>query len=257
MRPYIFGTRNQIHIIDIRETVKGILCAKKYLASVVGKGQDVLFVGTKRQARYAVMEAAKRTGMHYVSERWLGGTLTNFRTIRSRLARLEELETIEAEGMAGKYSKKMIATLTRERRKIKRNLEGIRSMTKLPGALVLIDVRREYISSLEARKLKIPVIGVIDTDSDPDFVDIPIPGNDDAMRAIELVCDSMVDAIEAGKRARPEPAPAAEAAAARGPGGQRRSSRAVARAEGEPEPAQDGGEPAGAGGMPDSAVAST
>ena len=149
MRPYIFGTRNQIHIIDIRETVKGILCAKKYLASAVSKGQDVLFVGTKRQARHAVIDAAQRTGMHYVAERWLGGTLTNYRTIRSRLARLDELEAIEAEGMAGKYSKKMIATLTREKRKIKRNLEGIRHMTKLPGALVLIDVRREYISALE------------------------------------------------------------------------------------------------------------
>jgi small subunit ribosomal protein S2 len=238
MRPYLFGTRNQIHITDIRETVKGILCAKKYLASIVAKGQDVLFVGTKRQARHAVMDVAQRTGMHYVAERWLGGTLTNFRTIRSRLARLEELEAIEAKGMAGAYSKKMIATLTREKRKIKRNLEGIRKMTKLPGAIVIIDVRREYISSLEARKLKIPVIGLIDTDSDPDFVDIPIPGNDDAMRAIELVLEAMVEAIEEGKRARPIPAAAADAgSSSRGPGAGRRSGRAAARAEGGPEPA--------------------
>lgn len=257
MRPYIFGTRNQIHITDIRETVKGILCARKFVANVVAKGQDVLFVGTKRQARHAVMEAAKRTGMHYVSERWLGGTLTNYRTIRSRLARLEELETIEAEGMAGKYSKKMIATLTRERRKIKRNLEGIRGMTKLPGVLVVIDVRREYISCLEARKLKIPVIGVIDTDSDPDCVDIPIPGNDDAMRAIELICESLVEAIEEGKRGRPAEA-ATEVAAARGAGAAKRSSRAMARAEGPAEPAAEAGCDA-AGGQPvtDSAVAST
>ncbi len=256
MRPYIFGTRNQIHIIDIRETIKGILCAKKFLAGVVAKGQDVLFVGTKRQARYAVINAAQRTGMHYVSERWLGGTLTNYRTIRSRLARLEELETIEAAGMAGKYSKKMIATLTRERRKIKRNLEGIRGMTKLPGGLVVVDVRREHIACLEARKLKIPVIGVIDTDSDPDYVDIPIPGNDDAMRAIEMICDAMVDAIEEGKRARPA-STAAESAPGRGPGAGRRSSRAVGRAEGEPEPAaEEGGDAAGSQPVSDSPVAS-
>ncbi len=254
MRPYIFGTRNQIHIIDIRETVKGILCAKKFLAGVVSKGQDVLFVGTKRQARHAVMDATQRAGMHYVAERWLGGTLTNYRTIRSRLARLDELETIEAEGMAGKYSKKMIATLTREKRKIKRNLEGIRNMTKLPGALVIVDVRREYISALEARKLKIPVIGLIDTDSDPDFVDIPIPGNDDAMRAIELVCDAMVDAIEEGKRGRPAQA---EAAPARGSAATRRSSRAMARAGGGEPAAEESSEAAGGQAVTDSAVAST
>lgn len=257
MRPYIFGTRNQIHIIDIRETIKGILCAKKFVANVVAKGQDVLFVGTKRQARYAVMDAAKRTGMHYVSERWLGGTLTNYRTIRSRLARLEELEAIEAEGMAGKYSKKMIATLTRERRKIKRNLEGIRSMTKLPGVLVVIDVRREYIACLEARKLKIPVIGLLDTDSDPDYVDIAIPGNDDAMRAIELVCEAMVEAIEEGKRARPAEG-AGEAAATRGTAGAKRSSRAAAPAEEAGEStAQEGNEAASGQPVTDSAVAST
>jgi small subunit ribosomal protein S2 len=230
MGSYIFGTRNLIHIIDIRETVKGILTAKKFLASCVSNGQDVLFVGTKRQARHAVIDAAARTNMHYVSERWLGGTLTNFRTIRSRLRRLEELEAIESEGMAGKYSKKMISTLSREKRKIKRNLEGIRNMTKLPGALVIVDTSREHIAALEAKKLSIPVVGLIDTDSDPDFVDIPIPGNDDAMRGIDLILGSLCDAIEQGKRARP--AKTAEqtkgAGAASAP---RRSSRVVARAE--------------------------
>lgn len=204
MQPYIFGKRNLIHIIDIRETVKGLLRAKKFLAQTVGKGLDVVFVGTKRQARTAVTATAQKTGMHYVTERWLGGTLTNFRTIRSRLARLEELEAIDAAGMEGKYSKKMISTLTRERRKIYRNLHGIRNMNRLPGALVLVDVKREHIAAKEARKLKIPVIALIDTDSDPDLVDIPIPGNDDAMRAIELVLSALGDAIEEGKRARPE-----------------------------------------------------
>jgi len=227
MAPYIFGKRNLIHIIDIRETVKGILRTKKFLSGIVAKGEDVLFVGTKRQARSGVMQAAERTGMHYVTERWLGGTLTNYRTIRSRLSRLEELEAIEAEGMAEKYSKKMIATLTRERRKIRRNLEGIRRMNKLPGGLILVDANREVIAAKEARKLKIPVIGLIDTDSDPDFVDIPIPGNDDAMRAIELVLEELTNAIMEGKRSLPE---SDSSRADKGPRGARRSGRATARA---------------------------
>jgi len=235
MKAYIFGKRNLIHIVDIRETVKGILRAKKFLSQVVAKGLDVVFVGTKRQARNSVINVAQRTNMHYVSERWLGGTLTNFRTIRSRLARLEELEAIEAAGMADAYSKKMISTLTRERRKIKRNLDGIRKMNKLPGALVLVDVRREHIAAKEARKLGIPVVALIDTDSDPDFVDIPIPGNDDAMRAIELVMSELGDAIEEGKRARTEEAPVAPeggppSAAGRQPRS-RRPGRATARAD--------------------------
>jgi small subunit ribosomal protein S2 len=241
MQAYIFGKRNLIHIVDIRETVKGILRARKFLAQVVAKGQDVLFVGTKRQARNSVINVAGRTGMHYVSERWLGGTLTNFRTIRSRLARLEELEAIEAAGMADAYSKKMISTLTRERRKIKRNLDGVRKMNKLPGALVLVDVRREHIAAKEARKLGIPVVALIDTDSDPDFVDIPIPGNDDAMRAIELIMNEMGDAIEEGKRARTEEAPAApgQAQAAARPPRARRPARATAHSEEGMAPASD------------------
>jgi len=239
MQPYIFGKRNLIHIIDIRETVKGILRAKKFMADVVARNQDVLFVGTKRQARNAVQFNAQRTNMHYVSERWLGGTLTNFRTIRSRLARLEELEAIEAAGMEQAYSKKMVSTLTRELRKIKRNLEGIRKMTKLPGALVLIDIKREHIAAKEARKLQIPVVGIIDTDSDPDMIDIPIPANDDAMRAIELIVGSLADSIEEGKRARPEDKeePSAAAGGPPGSGGARRprrAGRATARAN-EPE----------------------
>lgn len=229
MKPYIFGKRNLIHILDIRETVKGILRAKKFVTRVVAKGDDVLFVGTKRQARNAVVEVAKKHNMPYVTERWLGGTLTNFRTIRSRLTRLDELERIEAEGMSERYSKKMVATLTRELRKIRRNLDGIRKMNRLPGALVLIDLNREHIASKEARALGIPVISLIDTDSDPDNVDIPIPGNDDAIRAIELVLKLMGDAIEEGKRGR-----AAEEETARSSA--RRAPRSAARPE-EGEPA--------------------
>ncbi len=235
MKPYIMGRKNQIHIIDIRETVKGIIRASKFLAQVVARGDDVLFVGTKRQARQAILDAAQRVGMHCVTERWLGGTLTNFRTIRQRLARLEELEAIEAEGMAEKYSKKMIATLTRQRRKIKRNLDGIRRMSKLPGALVIVDVRREHIAAREARKLGIPVVGIIDTDSDPDEVDIAIPANDDAIRAVALVIGALADAVQEGLRARPAPAASSEGEAT-APRPSRRSTRVTARAVEEDKP---------------------
>ncbi|MCK6457588.1 MAG: 30S ribosomal protein S2 [Phycisphaerae bacterium] len=202
MARYIFGKRELIHVIDIRETIKGLLRAKKLVSAIVSGGQDVLFVGTKRQAREAIQKQAQRVGMHYVAERWLGGTLTNFRTIRSRLQRLEELEAAEQTGSFGDYSKKMKSTLQRELRKIRRNLEGIRNMSRLPGALIVVDVKREYIAVREARKLGIPTIGVVDTDSDPDSVDLVIPGNDDAMRALELIIAQLADAVDEGKRAR-------------------------------------------------------
>lgn len=240
MENYIFGKRNLIHIIDIRETVKGILRAKQFLARTLARGDDVLFVGTKRQARNSIIHVAQQTGMPYVAERWLGGTLTNFRTIRSRLARLEELEKIQEEGMEGQYSKKMISTLNREYRKIKRNLEGIRNMNRLPGAIVLVDIRREYIAAREARKLRIPVIGLIDTDSDPDLVDIVIPGNDDAMRGIDLVLEALGEAINEGKRA--QAASDRDDAGAAAPRAGRRSSRVIARADEGQETAEAGGE---------------
>ena len=202
MAPYIFGKRNSIHIIDIRETVKGLLRAKKFLSVLVAAGHDVLVVGTKRQAREVVEKQARRVGMPFVTERWLGGTLTNFTTIRSRLARLEELERLEATGEINNFSKKMKATIDRERRKIARNLDGIRGMTRLPGALVILDVARENIAVREARKLNIPTVCLVDTDGDPDCADIVIPGNDDAMRSVELVVRELADAIDEGKRGR-------------------------------------------------------
>lgn len=236
MAPFIYGKRNLIHIIDIRETLKGLLRARKFISQTVGQGQDVLFVGTKRQARPAVEEQAKRCGMHYVTERWLGGTLTNFRTIRSRLQRLAELEAI-TEG-SGQYSKKAIASLSRERRKIQRNLQGIRNMERMPGVLVVVDVRREHIAVKEAKKLGIPTVCLIDTDSDPDFADIPIPGNDDAMRAIGIILEQLADAVEEGKRARVAPSEEAPRRA------KASSTRPVtARAEGEPEAAPAEAEP--------------
>ncbi len=242
MAPFIFGKRNLIHIIDIRETLKGLLRAKKFLAQVVARGDDVLFVGTKRQARHTIEKLAERCGMHSVTERWLGGTLTNFRTIRSRLQRLEELEAIERDGRTGDYSKKMIATLTRERRKIQRNLSGIRRMNRLPGALVVVDVRREHIAVKEARKLNIPTVCLIDTDSDPDFADIPIPGNDDAMRAIAIIIEQLVQAVEEGKRGRVTPSAEGEAVARP----QRRARSVTARADGEAPAAEEPGGPVAA-----------
>lgn len=205
MSPFLYGRRNAIHIIDIRETLRGLLRARKFLTHVVASGGDVLFVGTKRQAREIVQRHAERCGMHYVTERWLGGTLTNFRTIRSRLQRLEELESLVAspEWESG-YSKKMKSTLARELAKIRRNLQGIRRMTRLPAALVVVDVHKEANAVREARATGIPTVCLIDTDSDPDLADIAIPGNDDAMRAIELIVREAADAVEEGKKSRPE-----------------------------------------------------
>ncbi len=206
MQPFIYGKRNGIHIHDIRETVRGILRAQKFLTRVVASGGEVLFIGTKRQARDAVQQAAERCGMHYVNERWLGGTLTNFRTIRSRLQRMEELESlvVSPQWESG-YSKKMKSTLTRELEKIRRNLTGIRRMTRLPSVMVVVDVRKEVNALREAATLGIPTICLIDTDSDPDRASIAIPGNDDAMRAIALIFNQLADAVEEGKRARVEP----------------------------------------------------
>lgn len=202
MAPYIFSKRNSIHIIDIRETVRGLLRAKKFLSAIVAKGQDVLIVGTKRQARDIVEKQTQRVGMHYVNERWLGGTLTNFKTIRSRLARLETLEEMDRSGRINECTKKEKATIDREKRKITRNLEGIRRMTRLPGVLVILDVRREHIAVKEAQKLGIPTVCLVDTDSDPATADIIIPANDDAMRAIDIIVTQLCDAVEEGKRSR-------------------------------------------------------
>src|SRR5438105_2654525 len=226
MEPYIHGKRNMIHIIDVKETIKGLLRAKRLIQQTVGSGKDILFVGTKRQARHAIEDEAKRSGMHYVSERWLGGTLTNFRTIRARLNRLEELEKLWETGAIETYSKKMKSTLDRERTKIKTNLEGIRRMERMPGVMFIIDTRREHIAVKEAKKLGVKTIALIDTDSDPDLIDLPIPGNDDAMRAIELVVKELADSVIDGKTTRPE-AKGEEV----GPGPRRRSSRSQFRAE--------------------------
>ena len=194
MRPYIYARRNLIHIIDVRETIRGLLRAKKYLSDVAGRNSLILFVGTKRQASETIERAAARCGMPFVAERWLGGTLPNFRTIRDRLGRLEELESIRGSEAINSYSKKMQSTLNREYRKIYRNLNGMRTMTRLPECLFVIDPRKEKNAVKEARALGIPVVSLIDTDCDPDSGDLPIPGNDDSLRSIELICRLIADA---------------------------------------------------------------
>ena len=226
MRPYIYGRQNLIHIIDVRETIRGILRARKYLQQVASGGSLILFVGTKRQAGEAVEREATRAGMPFVSERWLGGTLTNFRTVRSRLSRLEELEALLKSEDISSYSKKMQSSLQREYRKIYRNLNGLRLMNRLPECLVVVDPKKERNSIREAAKLGITTVAMIDTDCDPDVVDLPIPANDDSIRSIDLIMRLMADSVVEGKvkagieeqvaaeGATPEAAPAAAEPAA-------------------------------------------
>lgn len=199
MRPYIYARRNLIHIIDVRETIRGLLRAKKYLADVASHGSLILFVGTKRQAGETLQKAAERCGMPYVNDRWLGGTLTNFRTIRSRLSRLEELEQLLESDEINTYSKKAQSSLTREYRKMFRNLNGMRTMNRLPECMVIIDPKKEKNAVREAQKLGIATVALTDTDCDPDQVDLPIPGNDDSMRSIDLIVNLLADAIVEGK----------------------------------------------------------
>jgi small subunit ribosomal protein S2 len=201
MAPYIYGRKNLIHIIDVRETVRGLLRAKKYLTQVAHGGSLVLIVGTKRQASAAVEREALRCKMPFVSERWLGGTLTNFRTIRSRLTRLEELEKLRGGEELQTYSKKMQSAINREYRKMYRNLNGLRTMNRLPECVFVVDPKKEKNAVREARALGVTTVALIDTDCDPDEVDLPIPGNDDGIRSIEVVLRHLADAVLAGSAA--------------------------------------------------------
>ncbi|MFT5287143.1 MAG: small subunit ribosomal protein S2 [Planctomycetota bacterium] len=198
MAPYLHGRRGSIHIIDLRQTIRGLLRAQNFLYHLVAEGQQILWVGTKRQVKGVIREAGERTGMPIVTERWIGGTLTNFSVIRSRLRRLEELETMEEDGKMAAHSKKMIATLRRERRKITRNLAGIRDMGGVPGAMIVVDPQREYNAVREARKLGVAVIGLCDTDCDPSQVDIVIPGNDDALKSVRVLIETLSSSVEEG-----------------------------------------------------------
>ena len=202
MKDYIFGERNGIYIIDLQKTHRLLQDALQFVENLGAQGKTVLFIGTKRQAKEAVVEEAQRCGMPYVTERWLGGLLTNFTTVRRSLDRMRELETTlnsALETQRERLTKKELAKLDKERQKLAKNLTGIKSMKTVPDAVFVIDTRREAIAVAEARKLRIPVIGVVDTNVDPDEVDVPIPGNDDALRAIRLFSSRMADAILAGR----------------------------------------------------------
>ena len=200
MAPYIFTARNGIYIIDLQKTAKKIDEAYAVLKSIVDEGKTVIFVGTKKQAQDSVREEALRCGMSYVNERWLGGTLTNFKTIRKRVDRLEELNKMEAEGVFEVLPKKEVIQLTGERDKLAKYLTGIKDMKKLPGVMFVVDPKKEKIAILEARKLKIPVVGLVDTNCDPDDVDIIIPGNDDAVRSVKLITEAIANAVIEAKQ---------------------------------------------------------
>jgi small subunit ribosomal protein S2 len=204
MAPFIFGERNKIHIINLERSLPLYLEAAEFVRKIVADGGTLLLIGSKRAARQAVTEEAQRCGMPYVSQRWLGGMLTNFKTIRQSIKRLKELEDITEGGRAGEFTKKEVLTLSRERDKLERALGGIKDMDSLPDAVFIIDVGHEEIAVKEARKLGIPVVAVVDTNCSPDSVDYPIPGNDDAMRAIHLYAAGMADAVLAGKASIPE-----------------------------------------------------
>src|ERR687890_1705299 len=202
MKEYIFGERNGIYIINLGKTVKLFRQAEEYVANAAADGRTILFVGTKRQAQDVIAEEAARCGMFHVNERWLGGLLTNFATIQRSLGRLRDLEAMATDGRFDTLSKKEIARNEKERRKLAKNLDGIRGMSRLPDAVFVVDTRKEQIAVDEARKLKIPVIGIVDTNCDPDEVDYVIPGNDDALRSIRLFASKVAEAIIAGRQMR-------------------------------------------------------
>jgi small subunit ribosomal protein S2 len=199
MKPYIFGARNGIYIIDLQRTVRLFHTAYRFVSERAASGETVLFVGTKQQARDTIMEEAKRCGMYFINQRWLGGMLTNFKTIKMRIDRLKELDAMNEDGSINRFPKKEILKLQGEREKLERNLGGIKEMTRLPGALFVVDTQRENIGVLEANRLGIPVVAVVDTNCDPDMIDYPIPGNDDAIRAIRLITAKMADACIEGR----------------------------------------------------------
>ena len=200
MAPYIFTERNGIYIIDLQKTVKKVDEAYDFLRSVAEEGKSILFVGTKKQAQEAVKEEALKSGMFYVNERWLGGMMTNFATIRKSINRLKELEAMEEDGIFEVLSKKEVLSLKREQEKLEKSLGGIKDMEKLPGALFIVDPRKERIAVAEAKKLNIPIVAIVDTNCDPDEIDYVIPGNDDAIRAVKLLTSRMADAVIEGRQ---------------------------------------------------------
>ena len=204
MAEYIFQARNGIHIIDLQKTSKKIDEAYDFMRSQAEEGKKVLFVGTKKQAQECMKEAAEKSGMYYVNQRWVGGMLTNFGTIRKRVERLNELETMQEDGTFDVLPKKEVILLKKEMDKLQKNLGGIKDMTEIPGVLFVVDPKKERIAILEARKLNIPVVGLVDTNCNPEDVDYAIPGNDDAIRAVKLIADVMANAIIEGHQGESE-----------------------------------------------------
>ena len=200
MKKFIFGERSNIYIIDLEKTVDCLNKARGFVKNMASKGETVLFVGTKRQAQDIILQESQRSGMYYIKDRWLGGTLTNFKTIRNSIKRLEKIEAMQKDGTFSAITKKEKAILTKEMDKLKKNLQGIVSMKKMPGALFIVDAKKEDISVKEARKLGIPIIALIDTNADPDLIDYPIPANDDALRSIKLLTGLITDSIIEGKK---------------------------------------------------------
>ncbi len=198
MRPYIFGERNGIYILDLKQTIINGDRAYTMLRDTAAKGGTVLFVGTKKQAQESIQTQAERCGMPYINQRWLGGMLTNFVTMRSRIDRMEELEAMVEDGRMNSFVKKEQAMLTKELEKLQRNLGGVRNMKSLPQAIFVVDTKREEIAVKEANRLHIPVIGLLDTNSDPDLIEYGIPANDDAIRSVALMCELVADAVLAG-----------------------------------------------------------
>ena len=202
MKPYIFGARNGIYIIDLQKTVRYFRTAQEFIKQTVENGEKILFVGTKKQAQDAIMEETLRAGQYFVNNRWLGGMLTNFSTIKGSIDRLKKIEAMSQDGTYDLITKKEALQLERERAKLEKSLGGIKNMTKLPGAIFVIDPKKETIAVKEARKLGIPVVAVVDTNCDPDDIDYIIPGNDDAIRAIRLFASKMAEACIEGSQAR-------------------------------------------------------
>ncbi len=210
MKEYIFTERNGIYIIDLQKTVKKVEEAYSFIREVAANGEDVLFVGTKKQAQEAIKEEAERVGMFYVNNRWLGGMLTNFKTIRKRIERLDQLKKMEEDGTFDLLPKKEVSKLKNEMEKLEKFLGGIKELKRVPGAMFVVDPRKERIAIAEAKRLNIPVVAIVDTNCDPDEVDYVIPGNDDAIRAVKLIAGAMADAIIEGRQGEQMEAKASE-----------------------------------------------
>ena len=205
MRKYIYGERNGIYIIDLQKTTKKFQKAYEFVKSIASEGQAILFVGTKRQAQEIITEEAKRCGMFYVTHRWLGGMLTNFQTIRKSIEKLKKLETWRTDGTFERLPKKEVSKLEKEREQLEKNLGGIKEMMNLPGAVYVVDTRMERTAVLEARRLMIPIVAIVDTNCDPEEINYPIPGNDDALRAIKLITAKIADAVIEGRQQAGQP----------------------------------------------------